>query len=181
MNIRTYKSFFLPIFVILSAAVLFFCSAEPSGADAEPQGLKKTKGEEIAAFAVSISGGYSTEDRTGPESFDCSGFVYYVMNHFGADVPQGNTQTQLLWGKPVDFEALKDHNDVTGLKPGDLIFFDYEPDGAPNHVGLYIGDGKIRHCWNGGVCTTPLSGNFYKGDDRPLYSAVLSVRRASVS
>lgn len=177
MKRREYKSFFAHVFVMVAAVVIFFCSSAPSGADARARQVEKTTGEEIAAFAVSVSGAYSTAERTGPDSFDCSGFVYYVMNHFNAELPRGNARTQMTWGEPIDFAPLKERNDVSGLLPGDLIFFDYEPDGTPNHVGIYIGEGKIRHCFSSGVCTTPLSGTFYKGDNRPLFSAVCGIRR----
>ncbi len=182
MRICAYRKFFAPVFVIAAAAVIFLCTANPSGTDAAVKNsAAKSKGEAIAAFAVSVSGEYSTNERIGPESFDCSGFAYYVMNHFGIELPEGNTKTQLAYGEPVDFNALKTHNDTSKLLAGDLIFFDYEPDGEPNHVGIYIGEGCIRHCWSCGVCTTPLSGNYYRGDERPLSSAVCGIRRIGSS
>lgn len=180
MRIRAYRSFIVPVFVIALAAIIFLCSGQGGSAAIQTNQEKKV-GEEIAAFAVSISGDYSTKDRTGPKTFDCSGFVYYVMQRFEENFPTGNTQVQLLWGEPIDHRALQKKNDTSALLPGDLIFFDYEPDGTPNHVGLYIGSGNIRHCWNGGVCTTPLDGHFYKDNDGMLFQTVCGVRRISSS
>ena len=56
MKRREYKSFFAHVFVIVAAVVIFFCSSAPSGADARARQVEKTTGEEIAAFAVSVSG-----------------------------------------------------------------------------------------------------------------------------
>lgn len=165
-----------PILIIAAAAITYMCSAHVVPNNGRRQNFS-TKGEEIAAFAAGLSGEYSTQDRVGPKSFDCSGFVYYVTDHFQIGLPSGNAQMQLACGEPVDCNLLKTENDTGKLLPGDLIFFDYEPDGKANHVGIYIGGDQIRHCWNGGVSTALLTDNFYKNDDRPLYSVVCGVRR----
>lgn len=134
-------------------------------------------GETLAVFAASCSGSYSTVVRTGPDSFDCSGFVYYVAEQCGVQLPEGDAQMQMGYGVPVDCTALKEQNDDRTLLPGDLIFFDYEGDGRANHVAIYLGNGTIRHCLSSGVCTTSLAGNFYKGDARTFYSVICGVRR----
>lgn len=67
---------------------------------------------------------------------DCSGLVQQVFKHFGIDLPRV-TYEQIGQGAPVG---------IKGLRPGDLVFFD--TDGSkegPDHVGIYLGDGKMIH------------------------------------
>ena len=79
---------------------------------------------------------------SGPDSFDCSGFVSFVLSHsiypgFGRTTAQGlfNITT------PVSKE---------NMKPGDLIFFQgtYSTPNAVTHVGIYIGNGMMIEAGN---------------------------------
>ena len=71
-------------------------------------------------------------------SFDCSGFVSWVINHSGWDV--GRLGASGLLGICTRVSA-------SNVKPGDLIFFQgtYDTTGA-SHVGIYVGNGKMIHC-----------------------------------
>ena len=71
-------------------------------------------------------------------SFDCSGFVSWVINHSGWDVGRLTANGLLNISTPVSRE---------NARPGDLIFFQgtYDTAGA-SHVGLYVGDGMMIHC-----------------------------------
>lgn len=65
---------------------------------------------------------------------DCSGLVQQVYKNFGLSVPR-TTYDQIGQGKAI---AMKD------LQPGDMVFFDTDKNIAgPDHVGIYIGDGKF--------------------------------------
>lgn len=66
---------------------------------------------------------------------DCSGFVQSVFKHFGVDLPRV-TYDQIGEGKAVGMK---------GLRPGDLVFFDTSSKEGPDHVGIYLGDGKMIH------------------------------------
>lgn len=67
---------------------------------------------------------------------DCSGMVQQAYQHFGLSVAR-TTYDQIGQGKAVD---MKD------LAPGDMIFFDTDKGTAgPDHVGIYIGNGKFIH------------------------------------
>ena len=73
-------------------------------------------------------------------SFDCSGFVSWVVNHSGNGWSVGR-QTA---------EGLRNCCSIiprSEAKPGDLIFFKgtYNTSGA-SHVGIYVGDGMMLHC-----------------------------------
>ena len=75
-------------------------------------------------------------------SFDCSGFVSYVINHCGNGWNVGR----------MTANGLMDHCAIirpSEAKPGDLIFFQgtYNASGA-SHVGIYVGNGMMIHCGN---------------------------------
>ena len=73
-------------------------------------------------------------------SFDCSGFISWVLNHSGWNVGRMTANGLLNYCTPVS---------STNAKPGDLIFFQgtYDTAGA-SHVGLYVGGGMMIHCGN---------------------------------
>ena len=71
-------------------------------------------------------------------SFDCSGFVSWVINHSGWNVGRLTANGLLNISTPVS---------SVNAKPGDLIFFQgtYNTSGA-SHVGIYVGGGMMIHC-----------------------------------
>ena len=75
-------------------------------------------------------------------SFDCSGFVSWVVNNCGVGWNVGRLTAQGLYNicTPVsEAEA----------KPGDLVFFEYTYEGPwITHVGIYVGEGYILHAGN---------------------------------
>ena len=75
-------------------------------------------------------------------SFDCSGFVSWVINHCGNGWNVGRQTANSLMGK-CDIVPKSE------AKPGDLIFFQktYNTSGA-SHVGIYVGNGMMIHCGN---------------------------------
>ena len=75
-------------------------------------------------------------------SFDCSGFVSYVINNCGNGWSVGRLTANGLMG-------VCDIIPRSSAKPGDLIFFQgtYDTSGA-SHVGIYVGNGMMIHCGN---------------------------------
>lgn len=71
-------------------------------------------------------------------SFDCSGFVSWVINHSGWDVGRLGAQGLCNICTPVS---------SANVKPGDLVFFTgtYDTPGV-SHVGIYVGNNMIIHC-----------------------------------
>ena len=74
-------------------------------------------------------------------SFDCSGFVSWVINHSGWNYGRLGVMGLENVCTPVS---------KTNAKPGDLVFFigTYDapyPD-RPSHVGIYVGNGMMIHC-----------------------------------
>ncbi|MFD1401395.1 C40 family peptidase [Robinsoniella peoriensis] len=72
-------------------------------------------------------------------SFDCSGFVCWVINQSGLGSVGRTTATGL-------FNSCS-HIPPGEAQPGDLIFFQgtYDTSGA-SHVGIYVGNGMMIHC-----------------------------------
>ena len=76
---------------------------------------------------------------SGPNSFDCSGLVYFLLNQSGAaTVGRTTAQGYFNMSRPVSpSEAM----------PGDLIFFEgtFSSARTITHVGVYLGDGRMLH------------------------------------
>ena len=75
-------------------------------------------------------------------SFDCSGFVCWVINHSGAG-SIGRTTAQGIFNYTTPIAPGE-------AKPGDIIFFTgtYDSGSAVSHVGIYVGNGMMIHCGN---------------------------------
>ena len=75
-------------------------------------------------------------------SFDCSGFVCWVINHSGAG-SVGRTTAQGIFNYTTPIAPSE-------AKPGDIIFFTgtYDSGSAVSHVGIYAGNGMMIHCGN---------------------------------
>lgn len=69
---------------------------------------------------------------TGPDSFDCSGLVYFVYHdQLGKNIPR----TALTQG------LVSNNVDKKDIQPGDILW-------TSSHIGVYIGDGKVLHAAN---------------------------------
>ena len=76
-------------------------------------------------------------------SFDCSGFVSWVINHSGWDVGRLGAKALCNLCTPVS---------PANARPGDLVFFintyDAPDPNAPTHCGIYVGENMMIHCGN---------------------------------
>ena len=74
----------------------------------------------------------------GPNSFDCSGFTYYVFKNKAGIILPRTSSAQSKYGTYVS---------RNNLRAGDLVFFDTNGanNGQVSHVGLYIGNGQMIH------------------------------------
>lgn len=92
-------------------------------------------------------------------SFDCSGFVSWVINNCGNGWNVGRQTADGLRG-------CCSYVSPSQAKPGDLIFFQgtYNTPGA-SHVGIYVGNNMMIHCGNPIQYTIGQREHFYS----PLY------------
>lgn len=92
---------------------------------------------DLIDYAQSFTGVPYVWGGTTPSGFDCSGFVKYVFEHFGVNLPR-TSREQVNVGTPVD---------AAGIQPGDLIFSNWDSGSraasATDHVALYIGGGNL--------------------------------------
>lgn len=137
-------------------AAIFFAAALWHGAFADESALEE-KREAFASRAKELLGAPYKRGATGPDAFDCSGFVYFVafdalkirvprmaqpIRNFCADVDEGST------------------------RPGDLVFFRTTSSGRISHVGICLGDGKFIHAASDGpetgVIVSSLDDKYWK-------------------
>ena len=97
-----------------------------------------TKANEVIAYAKTLLGKPNVWGEQGPNSFDCSGFTYYVFKNKAGIVLPRTSSAQSKYGTYVS---------KSNLKAGDLVFFDTNGanDGNVSHVGMYIGNGQMIH------------------------------------
>ena len=97
-----------------------------------------TKANEVIAYSKTLLGKPYVWGAQGPNSFDCSGFTYYVFKNKAGIVLPRTSSAQSKYGTYVS---------KSNLKAGDLVFFDTNGanDGNVSHVGMYIGNGQMIH------------------------------------
>lgn len=87
-------------------------------------------------------------------SFDCSGYVSWVLNHSGWNVGRQGVDGLYSLCTPVSGSA---------AAPGDLVFYDYTYGGIPrSHVGIYLGNGTAIQCDDPGVEIVSLGSSYWQ-------------------
>lgn len=95
-----------------------------------------TDGSDIGSYASQFVGTpYVWGGNSLTNGVDCSGLVVQVFKHYGINLPR-TTYDMIGEGKAVGMK---------GLRPGDLVFFDFGARPGPDHVGIYLGNGKMIH------------------------------------
>lgn len=79
---------------------------------------------------------WSTE---GPNSFDCSGFVYYVLKNSGVSTGRYSAAG---FSQVSSWEKIESKGD---LQPGDLIFFTAPGSSRIGHTGIWLGNNQYIH------------------------------------
>ncbi|WP_341413858.1 C40 family peptidase [Paenibacillus filicis] len=88
-----------------------------------------------------------------PDGFDCSGFVYFMLNKFGLEMKRTNSATMAEMGTAVSRSQ---------LQPGDLVFFALHDPDTVSHVGFYIGDGQfISATRSAGIAVQSLDSSYW--------------------
>jgi cell wall-associated NlpC family hydrolase len=97
------------------------------------------RGARIAGNALDLVGYRYRFGGSSPRTgFDCSGFVYYVMQSAGISVGR-TAAAQFNSGTRVSTD---------NLQPGDMVFFSNTYKRGLSHAGIYIGNGKFVHAEN---------------------------------
>lgn len=95
------------------------------------RGSVSVTGQDIVNYAYQFLGTPYVWGATGPDTFDCSGLTSYVYRHCANLEITRTTYTQINVGTPVAYDD---------MQPGDLVFMRNN-----EHVGIYIGNGKMIH------------------------------------
>lgn len=109
--------------------------------------------DELVTTAKNLIGIKYRGGGTTKAGFDCSGFVNYVFDDLGIDLPRTS----------AGMHSSGDKVSKEDLISGDLVFFNTSGKGV-SHVGIYIGDGKFIHSSSSkGVKIDKLSDPYYWG------------------
>ena len=109
--------------------------------DLPPEALENTRFAAMIKEAEKYLGYPYVWGGSSPStSFDCSGYVCWVLNHSGWSV--GRTSAQGLYNLCTPVSR-------SNARPGDLVFFKgtYKTNGV-SHVGIYVGENRMIHCGN---------------------------------
>ena len=109
--------------------------------------------DRIITFAQTKLGSPYVWGATGPNSFDCSGFVGYVFkNAANVNLPRVSSSQA----------TFRPRISSMNMKKGDLVFFNTTGKGI-SHVGIYMGNRQFIHASSGSkrVTVSSLDSNFY--------------------
>lgn len=106
---------------------------EAQKAKLEQESARNARVNDIIAYAQTYLGKPYSYGSTGPNSFDCSGFLYRVFGDKGISVPRSSK----------DYGNFGTGVSLSEAKAGDVLVF--ASGGRIHHVGIYIGDNKFIH------------------------------------
>ena len=138
-----------------SKSPLFFRGGVSTGIKPSVEALQESTGSTLASKIIKTAKKYIGVPYkwggTTPKGFDCSGYVQYVFNKHGIELPR-TSREQYYTGYKVS---------KSNLQPGDLVFFNTSGKGV-SHVGIYIGDGDFIHSASSkGIVIADLFGNYW--------------------
>jgi cell wall-associated NlpC family hydrolase len=113
----------------------------------------RSRGEELADFALRLRGAPYRYGGATREGFDCSGLVFYSHRQLGVAVPRTSRE------QAGDARQVKESK----LRRGDLVFFKIGSRQV-NHVGIYIGERRFVHAPGAGkpVTVNSLDDEYYE-------------------
>ena len=112
-------------------------SSSSGSSSSSSSGISDKSGvEKLVALAESKIGSKYVRGAKGPNSFDCSGFVYWCLKNAGVST---SYMTSIMWRSTSRFSRF---TDMSSIQRGDILVFSGESDSA-GHVGIYLGGGKM--------------------------------------
>ena len=139
---------------LILAAMYLYLNAHSINKEEEKLNSKINEKNDLISLAKSKVGSSYIYAKSGPDSFDCSGFVYYIFKENNINLPRTSLEQSKVANKVS----------VEELEKGDLVFFDTSLKGQVNHSGIYLGEGKFIHASSGkanGVTISDING-WYK-------------------
>lgn len=128
-----YIILFLLLFNLTFADTTIFNSSESKV-------LKTNPIDKVLTEAFKLLGMKYVWGAVGPDKFDCSGFVLYVIEKsLNIKLPRVSADMAVFKNTKLLFDE---------IKTGDLIFFDTLNKNRVSHVGIYLGDNKFIHAPN---------------------------------
>jgi cell wall-associated NlpC family hydrolase len=121
---------------------------------AKPPNAKSVSG--LLEFAQAQLGKRYVSGNEGPNSFDCSGFVFYCLKNSSINVGRLSAKG---FSEVDAWTTIK----KADLKPGDILFFGLRGSKSVGHTGIYLGNGKMIHCSSskGKVVIADLSASYW--------------------
>lgn len=116
----------------LSAIILVIIVAFSVLSVSASAGSSDVSGNDIASYARSLAGRSYSHGGKGPNSFDCSGFVYYVYKHFGISMPASSSA---YFNSPGSYGKVVSASEA---RPGDIVSWN-------GHVAIYLGNNAVIH------------------------------------
>ena len=134
----------------------YVSGVKTSGSTGQQSDNTSVSASSVVSFAKSKLGKPYVWGAQGPNSFDCSGFTYYLFKTKAKIALPRTSSAQSTYGKYVS---------KSNLRAGDLVFFDTNGsnNGNVSHAGIYIGSGKFIHASStqGKVVISDLSSGHY--------------------
>lgn len=118
--------------------------------------VRPSKGSNVVNTARSLIGiPYKWGGRSPQTGFDCSGFVWYVFNQYGVDLPR-TSSALLSVGRPVS---------ESSIRPGDILIYNIARKGKSLHAAIATGRGTFVHSPSSGktVSEVSMSGQYWQG------------------
>ncbi|WP_066648379.1 peptidoglycan-binding protein [Christensenella timonensis] len=132
-------------------------SSDSSSASGSSASSSNSTIQRVLDIANSQMGKPYSYGSSGPNSYDCSGFVYYCLKNSG--VATG----RLSSAGYSNVSSWDDVSDMGSLSVGDLIYFKSDKSSVVSHIGIYIGGGSMIHCApsSGGVNISSITSGYY--------------------
>lgn len=135
------KKIFVKIMLVMVALTMAFSTVTLIQEPVSISAAEYTQNE-IVEFAKKQLGKRYVGLTEGPNSFDCTGFVKYVYNHFGISVPRD------LYGYSSGvYSRYGTYVSVDNLQPGDIVLYGTSVYNL-THAALYVGNGLIINALN---------------------------------